>query len=52
MPESVIFIVCCGWLIWSSHTGYYESPVMSMSHSIGFRPLLSRCAGMVLMLPV
>jgi hypothetical protein len=38
VPESVIFIGYCGWLIWSSHAGLHESPVISVTHGIGFHP--------------
>jgi len=47
MPKSASFIGSCGWLIWSSHAGLHESPVISMTHGRGFHPWLSRCAGMV-----
>ena len=34
-------------LLQQGHCLLYENPVMSVTHGIGFHPLLSRCAGMV-----
>jgi hypothetical protein len=32
-------------LSWSSHAGLYKNPVMSVTHGIGFHPLLFRDGG-------
>jgi hypothetical protein len=45
MPESVIFIFVAAGLIWSSHAGLNKNPVTSVTHGIGFHPLLFRDGG-------